>query len=152
MLPWRCGPLPRRTRCARPNGESASSDAARLRLQRSAEREVRQRRPPSQESFFHYRKSSVGLLACPFGGAAFIRKGQARRPTLLPPVRPNHLLRLSQRFGSELLPTQHPPDLARPRRRIQLLQYCDRPPSRLLLLYAIVVIRETGDLRQVRHA
>src|SRR5262245_9236930 len=64
----------------------------------------------------------------------------------LPTVRPNHLLRIPQRLGSQLLPTQHPPDLARPRRRIQLLQHRDRPAARLLLLHPIMVIRETGDL------
>ncbi len=57
-----------------------------------------------------------------------------------------------QRLWRQLLPAQHPPNLPRPRRPVQLLNRRHRAPTGLALLHAVMMIRERRDLRQVRDA
>ena len=54
----------------------------------------------------------------------------------------DELLRISQRLSREGLSRQHATDLARPRRRIQLINRRHRSPVQLLLLHAVVMVRE----------
>jgi hypothetical protein len=57
-----------------------------------------------------------------------------------------------QRLRRQLLPRQHPPNFARAALAVQFFDSGHSAPLALALLHALMMIRESRDLRQVRHA